>query len=83
MTTIAKPSEEEIGRELVQLLNNEMVIAVDPDLQVRVRIYATDKKTILIDVATSAQRALSISSLFAKAAMTAQPTLGRPVAVTA
>ena len=70
--------EHEIGRELVQLLDKELVLSVNADLQVRVRIYASDRKTVLIDVATTAQRALNVAALFKRAAERADPQLALP-----
>lgn len=66
---------EEIGRDLVALLDKELVLTVQPDLQVRVRVYAADRRTVLVDVATSAARALHIAGLFKRAAERADPSL--------
>lgn len=63
--------EPEIGGDLVALLDKELVLTVDPDLTVRVRVYAADRRAVLIDVATTAQRALNIAALFQRAAVRA------------
>lgn len=65
------PGEDEIGAEMVALLDKEMVLSVDADLSVRVRIYAADRRTVLSDVATTAQRALNIAALWHRAAIRA------------
>lgn len=67
----------EIGRDLVSLAN-ELVLSVDADLSVRVRIYASDRRTVLVDVATTAQRALNLAGLFKRAAERADPSLAAP-----
>lgn len=64
-------AEEMIGADLVALLDKELVLSVDEDLSVRVRIYAADRRAVLIDVAATAQRALNIAALFQRAAIRA------------
>ena len=71
--------ESEIGREFVALLDKELLLSVNADLQVRVRIYASDRQTVLVDVATTAQRALNIAALFKRAAERADPSLIAPL----
>jgi hypothetical protein len=71
--------ETEIGREFVALLDKELLLSVNADLQVRVRIYASDRRTVLVDVATTAQRALNIAALFKRAAERADPSLVAPL----
>lgn len=73
-------TEEAIGAEAIALLDKELRLTVMPDLGVRVRIYAADGRTPLIDVATTPQRALNIAALFQRAALRAGATLA-PVAV--
>lgn len=68
--------EREIGSELVALLDKELHLSVDDDLAVRVRIYAADRKAVLVDIATTAKRALNIAALFIRAAHRADPSLG-------
>lgn len=72
---VAPARGEHIGRDLVALLDKELVLSVQDDLQVRVRIYAGDRRTVLVDVATTAIRALHIAALFKRAAERADPSL--------
>lgn len=69
------PREIPIGIEQVALLDSELLISVDPDLGVRVRIYAADRKTLRADIVTTAQKALYIAGLFKLAAERADPSL--------
>lgn len=69
------PHEIPIGVEFVQLFGNELVLSVDPDLGVRVRIYAADRRALRADIVTTAQNALRIAKLFQLAALRADPSL--------
>lgn len=63
-----------VGGELVALLDKMLVLSVEPDLQVRVRVYDAGEK-LLVDVGTTAIRALKIAALFKAAAERADPSL--------
>jgi hypothetical protein len=67
------PAETVIGSDLVAL-PHVMQLSVCPDLSVRVRIRGADGQ-LLVDVATTAQRALHIAGLFKLAAERADPSL--------
>lgn len=74
------PGEAEIGAELVALFDKELRLTVCADLSVRVRVYAADRRTVLVDVGTTADRALRIAALFQRAAQRAGAVL-EPIAV--
>lgn len=66
--------EIEIGREVISLLDRELVLSIDADL-VAVRIYGPDQEKPEHAIGVTAERALRIGGLFIRAAMRLDPSM--------